>query len=231
MPDDFLRIDTGVPGLNEMIEGGFPFPSTMLLAGNTGSGKTTFCLQFLFAGVRNGEKGLYFTTLSEPTNWMLRFSSRFSFMDKSAIGKDIVYFDLGPYLTTGYPPADRFNILRKVIEDIIVEQMPQRIVIDPITAFGPVLKDSYREFVFDVSQSLKNWQAATILTGESTFDEPYPIEPAYTSDGVLMLYNLEHENGRKRYLEVFKLRGTNHMTGKHMIDISTDGLSVLGVSK
>ena len=107
MVDDFLRISSGVPGLDEMMEGGLPFPSTILLSGNPGCGKTTLGLQFLFKGAAMGEKGLYLTTLSEPTNWMLRFTSRFNFFDKDVIGKEISYFDLGPYSKTRYPPEDR----------------------------------------------------------------------------------------------------------------------------
>ncbi|MEA3558078.1 MAG: ATPase domain-containing protein [Candidatus Thermoplasmatota archaeon] len=226
MQEDFLRIGTGVPGLDDMVEGGFPFPSTILLAGNSGCGKTTFCLQFLFEGAKRGEKGLYLTTLSEPTNWMLRFTSRFNFVNKEAIGSDITYFDLGPYLKSKYPPEDRYEMIKRVIEEKIVELMPQRIVIDPITSFGGILKDSYREFLFDLSQSLKNWQAVTLMTGESTFEHPYPMEPAYTADGIIILYNIEHQDGRRRYAEVLKMRGTDHITGKHIVDISSDGVSV-----
>ncbi|MGA1792900.1 MAG: RAD55 family ATPase [Thermoplasmatota archaeon] len=226
MNEDFMRIGTGIPGLDDMLEGGFPFPSTILLAGGTGTGKTTFCLQFLFEGARRGEKGLYLTTLSEPTTWMLRFTSRFNFVDRSFIGNEIAYFDLGPYFKSKYPEEDRYETLKRVIEDKIVELMPQRIVIDPITSVNGILRDSYREFLFDLSQSLKNWQAVTLMTGESTQNEPYPIEPAYTADGIVILYNHEHPDGRRRYVEVLKMRGTDHMTGRHISDISADGISV-----
>jgi len=226
MGDDFLRVSSGIPGLDEMIEGGFPFPSTILLAGNTGCGKTTFCLQFLFEGAAKGEKGLYITTLSEPTNWMLRFTSRFGFVNREHIGSMITYYDLGQYIKSKYPPEDRFDTLKRVIEEQIIELMPQRIVIDPLSSFGGILKDSYREFVFDLSQSLKSWQAVSILTGEASPEQPYPLEPAYTSDGIVLLYNLEHMEGRRRYLEVLKMRGTDHVTGKHIMDISGDGISV-----
>ena len=89
-----------------------------------------------------------------------------------------------------------------------------------------MLRDSYREFLFDLSQSLKNWQAVTLMTGESTTESPYPMEPAYTADGIIILYHQEHTDGRRRYIEVLKMRGTDHMTGKHITDISADGISV-----
>jgi circadian clock protein KaiC len=226
MENNFLRIGTGIPGLDDMIEGGIPFPSTILVAGGTGTGKTTFCLQFLFEGAKMEEKGLYITTLSEPTKWMLRFTSRYSFFNKEAIGKNIEYLDLGPYFKSGYHPEERYTTIKSIIEDKIIEQIPQRIVIDPISSFGYFFKDIYREFLFDLSQSLKNWHAVTLMTGESTLKDPYPLEPAYTSDGILILHHLEHADGRRRYIEVLKMRGTDHMTGKHAVDISKNGISV-----
>src|SRR3990170_5449021 len=96
--DHLTRIKTGIPGLDEMVEGGWPFPSTILVAGSAGTGKTTFALQFLSQGAKEGEQGLFFTTLSEPTQWMLRFTSGFTFLDKEHFGKQIQYVELGSLL-------------------------------------------------------------------------------------------------------------------------------------
>lgn len=226
MEEQFLRLSTGIPGLDDMLEGGFPYPSTILLAGQTGTGKSTFSLQFLFEGAKRGERGIFFTTLSEPTNWMLRFTSSFRFFNKDLLGKEIIYFDLGPYLKPEFPPQDRFETLLRVIEEKIIEVMPQRIVIDPVTVTSLVLKEKYREFLYELSHTLKNWQAVTLLTGESTHTSPFPLEPAYTSDGIIILYNIEVETGRKRYIEILKMRGTDHVTGKHLFDITKNGIVV-----
>ena len=87
-----------------MMENGFPFPSTILAAGSAGTGKTTFALQFLSQGAKDGEQGLFFTTLSEPTQWMLRFVSGFSFIDKDTFGTDIQYVELGTFLRSERDP-------------------------------------------------------------------------------------------------------------------------------
>ncbi|HIJ16564.1 MAG TPA: hypothetical protein HA364_02140, partial [Thermoplasmata archaeon] len=70
----FPRLYSGIPGLDDMIEGGFPFPSVVLVAGSAGAGKTTFAQKFLFSGAEKGEQGLYISTLSEPAQWMLRYA-------------------------------------------------------------------------------------------------------------------------------------------------------------
>jgi KaiC/GvpD/RAD55 family RecA-like ATPase len=45
-------------------------------------------------------------------------------------------------------------------------------------------------------------------------------------DGILVLsYEIAPEGGRRKYLEILKMRGTNHMTGKHLVDISTKGFA------
>ena len=220
MTMDFVRIESGIPGLDEMLEGGFPFPSTILLAGNTGTGKTTFALQFLFAGARLGEQGLFFTTFSEPTQWMLRFTSRYEFVDKNFLGNEIKYIDLGSMI------KKQPHKLLEFVEDKIAEVMPQRIVIDPITVVDNLLNINYREFVYDLSASLKNWQAVTILTGEVKPGEEYPFDIAYTADGVIILSNIEYEDGRRKYMEVLKMRGSDHVTGKHAVDLSKSGFSV-----
>lgn len=219
----FARIESGIPGLDEMIEGGFPFPSVILVAGGAGSGKTTFAQKFLFAGAEKGEQGLFFSTLSEPAQWMLRFAAQFDFVKPQYFGRELVYCDLG-------------NIIRKCtseellnfIDQKVAEVMPQRIVIDPITVVGTMMKDDYRVFAFDLTTRLKNWQATTLLTGEVRPGEMYPAEISYSVDGVILLLLSDEPEARRKYIEILKMRGTNHLTGKQSVDITRkDGIIVL----
>jgi circadian clock protein KaiC len=220
---NLTRLSSGVPGLDEMIEGGFPFPSVILVSGSAGTGKTTFALKFLCEGAIKGERGLYFTTLSEPTQWMLRYSSQFDFLDQEYFDNDIIYADLGSYLML--PDS---NKLLDAIDEKIAEVLPQRIVIDPITVVGGMLKDDYRSFLYDLTNRLKNWNATTIVTGEVKPDELYPPEISYAVDGIVLLMYSEEAGARRKYLEVLKMRGTNHLTGKQSINITRgDGIMVL----
>ncbi len=219
----FPRIESGIPGLDEMIEGGFPFPSVILVAGSAGSGKTTFAQKFLFAGAEKGEQGLFFSTLSEPAQWMLRYAAQFEFVKPEYYGKEVIYCDLGTLLRkcTGQELLD-------YIDQKVAEVMPQRIVIDPITVVGTMMKDDYRVFAFDLTTHLKNWQATTLLTGEARPGEMYPAEMSYAVDGVILLMLSDEGDARRKYVEVLKMRGTNHLTGKQSVDITRkDGVIVL----
>jgi len=217
------RIKSGIPGLDELIEGGFPFPSVILVAGGAGAGKSTFAQEFLFEGAVTDQQGMYFTTLSEPTQWMLRFTSQFDFINPELFGTKIIYHDLGPYLRD----HDGDEILEHIDEQI-AKVMPQRIVIDPINVIEKLLPTDYRLFLYDLTTRLKNWQATTIVTGEVHPNEIYPAEVSYAVDGVILLRLTEEEDIRRRYIEILKMRGTAHNTGKQAMDISKkDGLVVL----
>ena len=53
------RAHTGIPGLDDILEGGLARNRLHLLEGTPGAGKTTIALQFLLAGASVGETGLY----------------------------------------------------------------------------------------------------------------------------------------------------------------------------
>lgn len=222
MHDELTRVSSGVVGLDDMIEGGFPLPSVILVSGSAGTGKTTFAQKFLFDGAQKGEQGIYFTTLSEPTEWMLRFSSMYGFVNMDFFGREIIYVDLGKELRETRP----YEFL-SYVDERIKEIEPQRIVIDPITVVDQN-DSSYRQFLYDMTNRLKNWNIVSVVTGEVDPDQLYPPEIAYSVDGIILLRMEEEGEIRRKYLEVLKMRGTNHITGKHSIDITTSqGIVVL----
>src|SRR5688572_21263916 len=55
------KLPTGIPSFDMISEGGLPESRTTLIAGTAGSGKTVFAMQFLAAGIANGEAGVFVT--------------------------------------------------------------------------------------------------------------------------------------------------------------------------
>ena len=70
------RIESGIQGLDKLIEGGFIKNSVNLVAGQTGTGKTLFCMQYLLNGLKKGENGVYIT-LEQKQDEILQDVGRF----------------------------------------------------------------------------------------------------------------------------------------------------------
>jgi circadian clock protein KaiC len=60
------RFASGVPGLDEVLQGGVPRGSLILVEGPPGSGKTTIALQFLLQSVREGKSCLLASNAETP---------------------------------------------------------------------------------------------------------------------------------------------------------------------
>src|SRR5207249_10008401 len=97
MEDAIERVHTGIPGLDHVLEGGFPKGARVLLAGGAGCGKTICCGQYLYKGAtRYSEPGVYVSTEEPPTEFranMLRFGWDFKKLEaEKKIGMvDAVY--------------------------------------------------------------------------------------------------------------------------------------------
>ncbi|MEM7825366.1 MAG: ATPase domain-containing protein, partial [Candidatus Aenigmatarchaeota archaeon] len=81
------RVETGIPGLDRLIEGGFVKGSAVLIAGETGTGKTIFSTQYIWCGLQKGENVVYIT-LEEPAEDIITQALQFG-------------MDLKPYIQQG----------------------------------------------------------------------------------------------------------------------------------
>lgn len=117
------RVKTGINGLDELIQGGFPKGHCILLSGAPGTGKTIFGMQYIHEGAKNGERGLY-VTFTEDINDMYLQASVFS-------------WDIQKLIKNGSLKLLHIDIEKFDIKDIISEVKKgkyQRLVIDSLSA-------------------------------------------------------------------------------------------------
>ena len=88
------RLQTGIPGLDDLLGGGLPEFSLNLIAGTPGSGKTTFAQQMMFHMATPDNRAIYFTVLGEPPMKMLRYQQQFSFFDIKKVNQSIRFVNL-----------------------------------------------------------------------------------------------------------------------------------------
>ncbi len=62
------RISTGYPELDEVLSGGYPWPSSILLIGPIGTGKTTLAQGFVWSCLKKGKTVLYVTVDTPPSD-------------------------------------------------------------------------------------------------------------------------------------------------------------------
>jgi len=188
------RVDSGIPGLDKMIQGGFPFPSIVLVGGEPGTGKTTLALQSLFHGAEKGEQGLYITAVSEPTWVIQKFLGEFGFYSQKVVELEkIIFVDVDGSVSED--PEKIMDILKKNVE----KYEPKRVVIDPITAIKNALSDiiTYRKFLHDMMIYLKTQGCVTFLTTEYSYSDVPRSVDAYMVDALIIL----------SYLEIDRMKG------------------------
>ncbi len=214
------RMPTGIPGLDEMIEGGLPVPSLTLVAGDVGSGKTTLCTQFLCKGAEIGEPGLCFLTFGGPPEWAFKFISTYDFVEDDYFDNKIKFIELK---TEG---AGGTGAMLDIIQSEMEKVHPRRIAVDSLSIVEGALKKDCRHFMLKLSALVKEHEAVALVTADSLPGAPYPVKIAQVADGIILLQNAEVDMVRKRTIEVLKMSGTTHHLGKYAVDISAKGLIV-----
>jgi len=161
--DATSRVATGIPGLDELVNGGYFVASTTLVVGISGAGKSVMALQYIAEGARRGERSLMIT-LDEPPAQVLRNAQSIGIDLQSAIDKGLVHL--------WYEPPQEFEIDRHFaqIEAIVERFKPQRAVIDSLSTYGSSLgatERSFRDFFHAIVALMKEHQITAVYNHEN----------------------------------------------------------------
>ena len=232
------RVKTGIPGLDELIEGGFPRGDTILVAGKAGTGKSILANQFLYKGVTMYNETGVLVTLEEPPRLIRRNMLRFG-MDLAKLeqaGK-LAIVDLSPSkeatpVTIGEYPSFDLSGLEAIILSHVKNLGAKRVVIDTLSilAYKFRSRDILREEFFKLCAAITRAGCTLLLTSEIPAQDTglgvFDIE-AFLASGVIVLYNEKiSDTSRSRSIEVLKLRGSKHSSRIHSMRITDEGIRV-----
>jgi circadian clock protein KaiC len=218
------RVSSGIPGLDEMLDGkGYYRGSSILVSGTAGTGKTSVSAHFAEETTRRGERCLYLAFEESPRQLMRNMRS--------------IGVDLQPALKKGLltihasrPTLYGLEMHLVQIHKLVSELQPAAVVIDPVSNFiNTSTAAETQAMLMRLVDLLKGRQITALLThlnsGASAV-EATDIGISSLIDTWLLVRDVEIGDERTRGLYVLKSRGMPHSKQIREFVISSRGVQL-----
>ena len=231
----FSKSPTGISGLDEITDGGFPTGRSILICGSPGSGKTLFGAQFVVKGItEHNENGVIMTF--EETGKELASNVK-------SLGFDLEKLQAEKKLRVDYVRVERSEIEETGEYDLealfirlnhaIDSVNAKRVVLDTIEALFSGIENTalLRAEIRRLFSWLKEKGVTAIITGERGENSltRQGLEE-YVSDCVILLDFRVINQIATRRLRIVKYRGSTHGTNEYPFLIDEHGISVFPIT-
>lgn len=236
--DEVLK--TGIEGLDQMLNGGIPKGSQVILAGGPGAGKTLLGFEFMYRNAKAGGTSLFFALEEEPERVLANAKECFtSFKDIDELvkshkltmdGEDLVNTIHGG--TGGDTSQYEFGKIVSDIESLVSSSKANAIVIDSVSVLDLLLNEplTYRRSMLALASNLRRLGVTAMLTSELSTPERSKLKfqtEYFLFDGIVMMYGRGEDEKRELAMEVIKMRGTKHSFITTPYNITQDGISII----
>ena len=225
------RLRTGIPGFDEVTQGGLIADRIYLVDGDPGAGKTTFALQFLLEGVRNGERCLY-VTLSETRDELASGARSHGWslegLDVFELLADAQDLDGEDELTMLNPSEVELGETTRKVLEVVERTKPTRMVFDSLSEMRLLAQNSlrYRRQILALKQFFVGRACTVVLLDDRTAEGP-DMQLHSIAHGVFSLEFKSPPYGQlRRELQIIKYRGSDFASGFHDFVIRTGGIRV-----
>lgn len=226
----FDRAETGIEGLDYILGGGFPRNRMYLVEGDPGSGKTTMAMQFLLAGARRGEAGVY-ATLSETEVELRDIAHSHGWdldgiticdlqMSEESLKADSQY-------TLFHPAEVELSETTRTVLETVERVHPTRVIFDSLSEMRLLARDSlrYRRQILALKHYFTGRNCTVLLLDYGTSPGEFQLQSL--THGVLSVgRETPGYGGERRRLRVQKVRGIPYREGFHDYVIRTGGIQV-----
>src|SRR5438093_2361079 len=216
------RVQSGIPGFDQIVGGGLIRDRVYLLAGPAGAGKTIFSTQFLYNGITKfGENGVYVVLEETPQQLRENIFNSFGWNIQTYEdnGNIVVLDAISSRL--GLSSSERFVVPRPFtlesllyeIQNAIQTVNARRVVIDSLDALSLELTQvDLRSLIQRLTMILKSFGCTTLLvSGQAeTSNQGRKSVEEYVVDGMIRLHhNLEESVSGETTLEHNALEGNS----------------------
>ncbi len=219
------RVKTGITGMDEVLNGGIPIHRHIAVNGGPGACKTSFSFEYIYRGAQMGENGVYISLEETPEDIVENMSVTFpGFTDMA----DLIS---SKKMEIVKPDKLLLEDIAELLEEKIANNDIKRAVIDSSTMVRLAFKDEceYRQTMFEFFSLLRNLDITALMTVEASNQDlatsKFDIEH-FVMDGIINLYNLGKGEQRVKAIEVYKMRGTNHLKEKIPFKLTPNGIKV-----
>jgi circadian clock protein KaiC len=231
----FPKTPTGIDGLDEITEGGFPKGRPTLICGGAGCGKTLLSVQFIIKGITEYNEPGVFMSFEETLKDLS--------LNVKSLGFDLEQLKKDKKLIVDHVRVERSEIEEAGEYDLdglfirlghaIDTIGAKRVVLDTIESLFAGLDNQaiLRAELRRLFQWLRDREVTAIITGErgeATLTRQGLEE--YVSDCVIILDHRVIEQVSTRRLRIVKYRGSTHGTNEYPFLIDSDGISVLPIT-
>ncbi len=221
------KVTTGIKELDKMLYDGVYEQSVTALNGASGTGKTTFGMQFIVGGIKKNEPGIIVSFEQFPEQL---------YRDASSFKWDFRKYEKEGKLKIVFTSPEVFQAeLEKekgLIDQYTLEIGAKRILIDPVTYFRYLAQDngSLRITYNRLVNGIKRCGLTGFLTCElgqfygdsGQIDE----ELAFVVDNIILLRYVEIESRIYTALTILKTRGSNRAKDIRRYEITPKGIEI-----
>jgi KaiC/GvpD/RAD55 family RecA-like ATPase len=223
-----MRVKTGIPGLDELMEGGFPAGSCVLVSGKIGTGKSIFAMQYIVKGITDfGEPGV-FVSLEREKKALYQDFQRFGWQLQRLEKEGSLQLLGGPLASLSRGGRDARKIISEMVKAVEASES-KRLAVDGMELLSMLPKDEFALWVEldNFKERLREVGCTSVLTSEIREGREelsrLGVEEEI-ADGVIVLYYEGEGLTRDRALEIRKMRGTEHSNQLHFFDITSGGI-------
>jgi circadian clock protein KaiC len=216
------RVDTGVPGLDMILNGGLFKGGVYIVEGAPGSGKTILGNQICFHRAAAGDSTIYITLLAESHTRLIAHLRGMEFFRPDLVASAIYYISAFKVLE-----AAGLDGLLKSIQEAVQARSASFVVLDGLVSaeeFAPSARD-FKKFIHEL-QTICGMTGCTVLLLSST-ERAGGFRPEHTMvDGLIELSDIVVGVQSVRHVLVRKMRGTRQLRGRHALEISSAGIKI-----